>query len=176
MANKFGFTGNSSAFKTIGVSLGKAVYIILSASGTILLSLGCAFVGSYETGLEWVKYSGFLGLIKFLIHCPWLYIAIGILFFVLGALGVYRDQDEMLSRNKELVNRNSKLEQESLESAQKNEKLIDQLKYQVDRSQEESQLHRAKVSEIHGSLVESWLKGIATVSYTHLTLPTTPYV
>ncbi|QSH56296.1 hypothetical protein A0J47_010150 [Photobacterium damselae subsp. damselae] len=161
MSNRFGFTGKSDFFKELGVSLGKGVYIVSSAIGTISLSLGCAFVGSYVAKDEWGKFQDFFGFIKFLLYNPWVYIFVGVVLFCIGALGIYKDQSEMSNDNKALNVKLSELEtnKTSFERSKLDE--IQALKIKVDRSQEEAQLHSSKVSEIHSSLVESWLKGIA---------------
>lgn len=161
MSNRFGFTGKSNFFKRIGVSLGKGIYILSSAIGTISLSLGCAFVGSYDFNTERGKFQGLVGLIKLLQYNPWVYILVGVVLFCFGAFGIYKDQSEMSSDNKKLNEENSTLKtnKTSFERSKLDE--IQELKIKVDRSQEDAQLHRSKVSEIHSSLVESWLKGIA---------------
>ncbi|VXA77309.1 MULTISPECIES: hypothetical protein [Aeromonas] len=161
MSNRFGFTGKSNFFKDLGVSFGKGAYIVSSAIGTISLSLGCAFVGSYVIKTEWGKFQDFSGFTKFLLHNPWGYILVGIVLFCVGALGIYKDQSEMASDNKRLNNENSALKENKTNFERSKEDEIQALKIKVDRSQEEAQLHRSKVSEIHSSLVESWLKGIA---------------
>ncbi|MDX7827490.1 hypothetical protein SJR89_10285 [Aeromonas caviae] len=161
MSNRFGFTGNSNFFKDLGVSFGKGAYIVSSAIGTIFLSLGCAFVGSYVIKTEWDELEGFLGFTKFILLNPWGYILVGIILFFVGALGIYEDQSEMAADIKKLNNDNSELKANKTSFERSKEDEIQELKIKVDRSQEEAQLHRSKVSEIHSSLVESWLKGIA---------------
>lgn len=51
--NKFGFTGGAKIFERAGGFLDKAFYNLSASAGTIFLTFGGAFAGSYKNSEAW---------------------------------------------------------------------------------------------------------------------------
>lgn len=146
MFKEFGFSGNSDFFKNLGDGVGKGLFILCAAIGTVLLTVGGAFAGSYVFSTNWEATEGFW-------HCAWLIIfnpnsalISGGALFLLGAVGTYKDQDR---QNKNM-----------LALTQENE-LLNDTKNALNSAQEELQESKSRVIGLHGELVQTWLKGMS---------------
>ncbi|KHD07580.1 hypothetical protein PN36_31945 [Candidatus Thiomargarita nelsonii] len=145
MKNLFGFTGKTTAFQSAGIFLDKAFYSLLTSSGTIFLTLGGAFVSSYDHSEAMKLVTGVPGLVAYILSNPYVGFLVGIPSLIFGGLGIYRDQSRLESDNAELKEENKK---------------VLELKESLNGSQEDCQNLRSDIYKIHQKLVETWLKGI----------------
>lgn len=144
--NKFGFSGSSELFKKLGDGLGKGLYILCAALGTVFLTIGGAYAGSYDFSTEWCKVSGYLDSFTMIVFNPNSALIFGGIAFSFGAVGTYRDQDKQNLKMQELEAKNNKLSETS--SA-------------LNSTQEELQEKKSRILELHGELVKTWLKGLS---------------
>lgn len=144
MFKKFGFSGNSDFFKKLGEGIGKGLFILFAAIGTILLSVGSGYAGSFEFSTEWGKATGFGGCLSLFFWNPVSALFGGGLFFLLGAIGTYNDQNR---QNLSMT----KLEQEN--------DLLERTKSLLNLTQEELQERSSRILDLHSELVKTWLKG-----------------
>lgn len=145
MIGGFGFSGESEIFKKAGTTLDNGLFLVCSFFGTVFLSLGCAFVGGYTHATEIAKVNSILTFATYLFSNPWIWIAISIVLFGFGTIGVYFDQKTIENENKRIKKDNEK---------------VDDLKLKIDVSQEEGQALRSEIQKMHKKLVETWLKGV----------------
>ncbi len=141
---KFGFSGNSTLFSTIGAAIGKAFYILSASVGTILLTLGGAYAGGFEWETEWGCVSGFWPCSNLIVFNPFTYLILGASFLLFGGIGTYRDQ---------------RYQQDRIDTLEKNNAELDSLKRMLNSSQEDIQLQKAKMLELNFDLVITWMKG-----------------
>jgi len=140
----FGFSGRSVFFRSVGVVIDKGFFIACAAAGTVLLTLGSAYAGTFDFQAKWNGVSGFLAATKVLLINPITALALGGLLFLLGAVGTYLDQRRQQVRMGEL--------DEELER-------LDDVKASLDATQEELQEHKSRILQLHTELVQTWLKG-----------------
>ncbi|WP_335992746.1 hypothetical protein [Pseudoalteromonas sp. CH_XMU1449-3] len=145
MFSKFGFSGNSDFFLRLGDGFGKGLFILLAAIGTVLLSVGGAFAGSFKATQGWTSVSGFWDSFSFILFNPYSALSFGTIFFLFGAIGTYQDQSK---QNKRM----STLEDENLKYTE--------TKSALNTAQEEVQETKSKLIEKHNELVTTFLKGV----------------
>ena len=145
MFSKFGFSGKSDLFLRLGDGFGKGLFILLAAIGTVLLSVGSAFAGSFELSQGWCSANGFLDSASFILFNPYTGLLFGTLFFLIGAVGTYQDQSKQNKRMNELEEENSK---------------HSETKSGLNTAQEEVQETKSKLIEKHNELVTTFLKGV----------------
>ncbi|MEL6114857.1 hypothetical protein P0Y67_06555 [Photobacterium sp. SP02] len=146
MFKKFGFSGNSDFFKDLGDGIGKGLFILCAAIGTVLLTVGGAYAGSYTFSTNWQSTMGIWSSLWLIIWNPNSALLSGVVLFLLGATGTYKDQDR---QNKKM-----------LELSKENEELGG-TKSALNSAQEELQESMSKIIGLHGELVQTWLKGMA---------------
>jgi hypothetical protein len=136
LTKKFGFIDKAGIFESLGVKLDNGFYIILSALGTILLTIGGAYAGSYNFSTSWSACLGFLDCIVMLLKCPLLWLLLGAICLYLGAQGTYKDQNALNSQISEAK----------------------ETKKALNSTQEELQDSKSKLIELQRELVKNWLK------------------
>ncbi|WP_028771953.1 hypothetical protein [Shewanella waksmanii] len=146
MFKKFGFSGSSDFFKELGDGVGKGLFILCAAIGTVLLTVGSAFAGSYTFSTDWGAASGFFSCAWLIIYNPNTALISGGALFLLGATGTYKDQDRQ--------------KQQMVELQTENEELND-TKSALNSNQEELQERQSRIIGLHGELVQTWLKGMS---------------
>lgn len=119
----------------------------LTTLGTVLLSIGCAFVGSYDNTVAWAKVTGngAAEFIAYILTNPIIALVISIPFLIVS---------EVISnyRKKELEQNNNTLKEGNAN--------IPSLEEKIDKSQEDLQALRSDIYELHQNHVRTWLKGI----------------
>ncbi|EMN7336070.1 hypothetical protein FCV43_18935 [Vibrio genomosp. F6] len=145
MSNKFGFTGKSNFFSRLGAKLHKGFYNFCTPFGTIVMTVGGAYAGSYQWKTNFDAISGFKSCLGFVFTNPVLALAVGGFVTLVGARGTHKDQERLVSENDRL--------------SKENEKVSD-LKLQLDASQEDCQNLRSETYNTHKKLVETWLKSV----------------
>jgi hypothetical protein len=150
LLKKFGFTSESSLFRDFGEIISKGLYIIFAALGTVFLSLGSAFAGSYAFSKEWESISGFWLSIKLILFNPFSALCIGGVLFIIGALGTYLDQDRQQTQNKKIVSENNDLKNS-----------VTELKEALNGTQEELQEQKSETNKLNKELVTTWLKSVS---------------
>lgn len=146
MFKKFGFSGESDFFKNLGDGVGKGLFILCAAIGTVLLTIGGAFAGNYVFSTNWQATTGFWQCLWLILVNPNSALISGGGLFLLGATGTYKDQDR---QNKNM-----------LELGLENEQLSD-TKNALNSAQEELQESKSRIIGLHGELVQTWLKGMS---------------
>ncbi|MEI6895549.1 MAG: hypothetical protein V5789_13190 [Colwellia sp.] len=146
MFNKFGFSGSSEFFKKLGDGVGKGLFILCAALGTVFLTIGGAYAGSYDFSTEWKNTSENWDYFILILFNPNSALIFGGTAFLFGAVGTYKDQDKQ------------KLKMEALEID--NNKLSE-TKSALNLTQEELQEKKSRILELHGELVKTWLKGLS---------------
>jgi outer membrane murein-binding lipoprotein Lpp len=147
LLKKFGFTGESSLFRDVGEIISKGLYIIFAALGTVLLSVGSAFAGSFDFLKDWQSVSGFWLTIKLILINPFTALCLGGVLFIIGALGTYLDQDRQQTQNKKLASENNDLN-----------KSVSELEEALNSTQEELQEQKSETNKLNKELVTTWLK------------------
>jgi len=144
--NKFGFTGGAKIFERAGGFLDKAFYNLSASAGTIFLTFGGAFAGSYKNSEAWELVINPVSFMSYIFSNPYVYLLLGAMTLLFGGLGIHRDQKNLETENAALKKENNEVElvKSSLNSSQEN---IEQLK--------------SDIYYIHQKLVETWLKGLA---------------
>ncbi|WP_304635575.1 hypothetical protein [Pseudoalteromonas sp.] len=145
MFSKFGFSGKSDIFIRLGDGFGKGLFIFFATSGTILLSFGSAFAGSFDLNKSWGEVSGIPDSMSFILFNPYSVLGFGALLFLLGAIGTYQDQGKQNKRMDELSVENQKHAE---------------TKSALNTAQEEVQETKSKLIEKHNELVTTFLKGV----------------
>jgi hypothetical protein len=143
---KFGFSGHSDFFKNLGDGIGKGLFILFAAIGTILLTVGGAFAGNYTFSTNWESTSGILQCLFLIIYNPNSALFSGGALFLYGATGTYMDQNR---QNQKMISLT--IENEELGNT----------KSALNSTQEELQESKSKVIGLHGELVQTWLKGMS---------------
>ena len=143
--NKFGFSGESDFFLRLGDGFGKGLFILLAAIGTVLLSIGSAFAGSFELSQGWVEVNGFWKSTGFILFNPYTGLGFGALLFLIGAIGTYQDQSKQNKKMNDLTSENSK---------------HSETKSALNTVQEEIQETKSQLIEKHNELVTTFLKGV----------------
>ena len=146
MFNKFGFSGNSDFFKDLGDRIGKGLFILCAAIGTVLLTVGGAYAGSYTFSTNWQSTTGFWSSLWLIVYNPNSALFSGGLLFLFGATGTYKDQDR---QNKKMLELNAENEE------------LGNTKSALNSAQEELQESKSKIIGLHGELVQTWLKGMS---------------
>jgi hypothetical protein len=144
--NKFGFSGSSDFFKNFGDGVGKGLFILCAAIGTILLTVGGAFASSYNFLASWSSVSSFWQCGWLLVYNPNTALISGSLLFLLGAIGTYKDQNSQSQKMIELEGENEEL---------------NNTKDALNSTQEELQEGKSQIIGLHGELVQTWLKGMS---------------
>ncbi|WP_172781266.1 hypothetical protein, partial [Vibrio parahaemolyticus] len=67
-------------------------FIVLAAIGTVFLTIGGAYAGSYEFSVEWDKTTGWWDCFKLICWNPNASLFFGSASFLFGALGTFKDQ------------------------------------------------------------------------------------
>lgn len=146
MFNKFGFSGNSDFFKDLGDGIGKGLFILCAAIGTVLLTVGGAYAGSYTFSTNWQSTTGFWSSLWLIVCNPNSALFAGGVLFLFGATGTYKDQDR---QNKKMLELNAENEE------------LGNTKSALNSAQEELQESKSKIIGLHGELVQTWLKGMS---------------
>lgn len=152
----FGFSGDSNLFTKIAETIKNAFFILCTTIGTIFLTLGSAYAGSYtlETELNnWRALSGIFNHVTYLCTIPYSALALGTILIIIGSTGVYFDQ---------------KIQQNKIKSLDEKITEINTLRKELNISQEELQTQKNLMSQMHINTVETWLKEAAN----HLKLTT----
>ena len=144
--NKFGFSGNSDFFKNFGDGIGKGLFILCAAVGTVLLAVGGAYAGSYTFSTNWQSTTGLWSSLWLIVCNPISALFSGAVLFLFGAIGTYKDQDR---QNKKIL----ELKAESEE--------LGNIKCALNSALEELQENKSKIVGLHGELVQTWLKGMS---------------
>lgn len=147
MFESFGFSGNSNFFKEAGEKVSKGFFIISATLGTILLTIGSAYAGSFDFANEWKNAAGFFACILKISLNPISYLIYGAILLFIGAIGTFKDQERQNKKIASLEN-----EKKILEDERKS------LKYSVNSSQEELQNNRSRLLDLQNDLVKNWLK------------------
>jgi len=143
MFSKFGFSGTSDFFEKAGRTIGRAIYLISASLGTVLLGFGGAFAGKFDFLKEWTSAQTFTEQASAVVFNPISTMVFGALFLFFGAIGAYRDQTAQNNEIDELRKTNSEL---------------DTVKDALNAAQEDLQDSRSKLVDLHGELVQNWLK------------------
>ncbi|WP_334039047.1 hypothetical protein [Alteromonas macleodii] len=143
MFSKFGFSGTSDLFKRLGDNFGKGLFILLAATGTVLLSIGSAFAGSFDFSAGWGDVSGFWSTISYIVINPYSGLTVGAILFLVGAFGTYQDQNKQNLHMEQLKRDNLKLS--DTESA-------------LNSAQEEVQETKSRLVKKQNELVTTFLK------------------
>jgi len=143
---KFGFSGESEFFKILGEGFGKGLFILLASIGTLLLTIGSAYAGSFEWDKQWADTSGNFNSLKLMLFNPISSLVSGSVLFLIGAFGTYFDQNRQNKRMETLDSEN---------------KTLSETKSALNATQEELQAGKSKILELHNELVTTWLKGLA---------------
>lgn len=146
MFSKFGFSGNSEFFRNLGDGVSKGLFILFAAIGTILLTIGGAYAGSFKFSDKWKNTTGFWDCTSLIVFNPVSALVIGGTLLLLGAIGTFKDQDAQKKRMKQLESENVELE--NTRSA-------------LNSAQEELQDSKSRILDLHGELVKTWLKGMS---------------
>jgi hypothetical protein len=136
LSKKFGFIDKAGIFESLGVKLDNGFYIISAAIGTILLTVGGAYAGSYDLFDSWSKCSGFSACFGMAVKCPPLWLLFGAACFLFGAIGTYKDQNALNGQISEAK----------------------ETKKALNSTQEELQDSKSKLIELQRELVKNWLK------------------
>lgn len=128
----------------LGKAFSKALYIISAAAGTILMTLGGAYASAYNFAQKWDAAAGFIDSTLCLLFNPIFALVAGAILFLFGATGTYLDQAR---------------QQEELTTLRKENESLSRIKNTLNALQEELQLQKSKVSELHGELAKSWIMG-----------------
>ncbi|MDE1482353.1 hypothetical protein [Xenorhabdus bovienii] len=132
----FGFNNNRNIFTSLGNILDKGGYILLSVIGTILVTLGGAFISNYDFPQNWKNSSGILEHFKLIIFNPYSAFILGSPALFLGTIGTYKDQKE---------------QQKAIEK-------LTPLKSKLEYAEEELQDFHSKINKLNEESVEIWLK------------------
>jgi len=143
---KFGFSGNSDFFKNLGGGIGKGLFILCAAIGTVLLTVGGAFAGNYTFSSNWQSAAGIWQCILLIIFNPNSALISGGFLFLFGATGTYKDQER---QNKKMLQLNAENE------------VLGNTKSALNSAQEELQESKSRIIGLHGELVQTWLKGMS---------------
>lgn len=141
----FGFNENSSFFNRLGGGLDQGFFIFLAAIGTVFLTIGGAYAGSFDFGDVWEKTKGVWNCFTLIVWNPNASLLAGSLSFLFGALGTFKDQ---AAQNKKM----DLLQKE-------NETLVD-TRIALNTTQELLQESKSELSKLHTDLVETWLLGV----------------
>ncbi|MCU8412457.1 hypothetical protein M2G44_17970 [Vibrio vulnificus] len=141
----FGFTENSNLFNKLGSMIDQGFFIVLAAIGTVFLTIGGAYAGSYEFSVEWEKTTGWWGCFKLIFWNPNASLFFGSASFLFGALGTFKDQS---AQNKKM----SILQDENVT-------LVD-TRQALNTTQEQLQESKSELAKLHTDLVETWLLGV----------------
>jgi hypothetical protein len=143
---KYGFSGNSDFFQNLGVGIGKALFIISSTMGTVLLTIGGAYAGSFDFDAKWTATTNFWDGMSLIILNPVTALISGVATLFFGAIGTYKDQNRQKLRMFELDQENQNLKE---------------TKSALNSTQEELQESKSRILRLHGELVKTWLKGLS---------------
>lgn len=148
MFNKFGFTGESTVLRDFGEIISKGLYIISTALGTIFLTLGSAYAGSFDFSKTWSTASGFWSSTSVLIFSnPIAGFVVGGALLSYGLLGSFLDQERLQKQNKQL----------SLDNGGLN-RSVTGLAEALNSTQEELQEQKSETNKLNKELVTTWLK------------------
>jgi len=145
LKNWFGFTGKAKVFQSAGVFVDKAFYSLLTSIGTVLLTIGGAFVSSYCHSEAINLVTGIPSAISYALSNPYFAFIAGVPALIFGGLGIYQDQSRLEADNTALKEDN---------------KSVIELRESLNSSQEDCQILRSEIYRVHQKLVETWLKGI----------------
>lgn len=123
-----------------------------TAAGGFLLSVGCAYVGSYVLATEFCKVTSAATFIAFALTNPHLGIMFGGLFMAIGAGSNHLMQGKLNAENETLKSDKLKLEADLSE--------LPLLKQNISKYQEDGLQLKLENYKLHEKQVETWLKGI----------------
>ncbi|MCL6352653.1 hypothetical protein [Pectobacterium polaris] len=133
---------------------------ISTASSTVSLSLGCAFVGGYDHGKYIEKISSddlfIFNLISYILTNPYLYIIIGACVLILSEIGGHLKKNDLFNENLHL--KQTCTENETSIKSLSNDNSL--LKSEINTEQEKTQKLREEICAVHIKQVTTWLKGV----------------
>jgi hypothetical protein len=143
---KFGFSGNSDFFKNLGDRVGKGLFISCAAIGSVILTVGGAYAGSYDFCTNWEANTGSSRRAWLVLFNPISALFYGAALLLFGAMGTYKDQNRQ--------------KQDMQKLSEDNEQLND-TKNALNSAQEELQESKSRMIGLHGELVQTWLKSMS---------------
>ncbi|HDZ8838378.1 TPA: hypothetical protein RUW99_004281 [Aeromonas veronii] len=120
--------------------------------GTIILSLGCAFVGNYNYSSAYSTINSAATLISFILTNPYVGIVIGAILMIIGAISNHFIQSKLQNENNNLKNENRGLQEQLSE--------LNSLREKISEYQEDGHQLKVENYKLHEKQVETWLKGI----------------
>lgn len=139
----FGFSSRSKVFGRLGNIIDNSFYIILTTIGTIALGFGGGLVGNYKydelmnaavtrSDQAWV-----------IISYPLIWMLIGAVLVILGAIGTFKDQKKL---------------QERADSLESQVSIIPELNDAINSAQETMESYKSNLRKMHSELVATHLK------------------
>ena len=121
------------------------LYLILTAIGTLLLSISCSYIKGFDFTLKWHSSIGIFEHFELIVINPFTWIFIGVIILIVGLIGAYQDNKELLRSNNELKSENAKYQD---------------LKRFYRSAIEDQYSLEIKLAGLHKDNVRTWLKGI----------------
>jgi hypothetical protein len=141
----FGFSSKRNLFRNIGDTVDKAFYLLLTVTGTVLLTVGGAYAGNSSFPVDFIAAKGFENCTKLFITSPFLVLLLGTIFLGFGTIGAYKDQAKQNERMDGLEGKN---------------KEFSETRAALNATQEELQSSNSKILVLHEELVTTWLKSL----------------
>ncbi|WP_422411693.1 MULTISPECIES: hypothetical protein [unclassified Endozoicomonas] len=135
-----------NVFERAGAFLDGAFYSLATPIGAFIMTLGGAFLGSYDHSKAWAVVDSSASFIAYLLTNPYAAFVVGFPLTVFGAKGVYDEK-------KQLTKENDQLRQENIK--------VKDLEAELEASQEDGQSLRSDIYRVHQDLVGTWLKGVS---------------
>ncbi|HBN6276818.1 hypothetical protein [Vibrio diabolicus] len=145
MFKHFGFSKNSQIFNRFGERIDQGFFILLAALGTIFLTVGGAYAGSFNLDQSLSETTGFWHCLTIYIFNPITGLIAGASLFLFGAYGTYKDQSAQNATMESLKSDNSEL---------------GDTRKALNTTQEQLQESKSELSKLHTDLVETWLLGV----------------
>lgn len=123
-----------------------------TVSGTIILSLGCAFVGNYNFDTAFSAIDSMATTIAFVLTNPYIGIILGAILMIVGGISNHLIQNKLQVENQDLKNDNDKLQEHLKE--------LNSLREKISEYQEDGHQLKVENYKLHEKQVETWLKGI----------------
>lgn len=139
----FGFSGRIKVFSRFGLVLDNSIYIVLATLGTIALGFGSGLVGNYKYDDLIKSAEGWSGKLSVFFLYPLVWMIVGAILVLLGAIGTYKDQKAQLEKAKSL-------------EAQVG--IIPELNEAINSTQETIEGYKSSLRKMHSELVATHLK------------------
>ncbi|MEY8214982.1 MAG: hypothetical protein RPR97_10960 [Colwellia sp.] len=146
MFNKFGFSGDSQLFSSIGSVIDRGFFIFCATLATTFLAIGSAFASAFKHKDKWEAADGFLQCLWLIIWNPYSALILGVILLLIGTIGTFLDQSKQNKR---------------MEGLERGTRKLADTKIALNTIQEELQNSKSSVIKLHGELVETWLKGLS---------------